>query len=235
MDKRAGLGSDQEEVDEADELASATPLEKPPARYNNLATALGAIGTLGGSITYATLLQLGVNCNDQTIRSLLGYASVLFFGSLFTSVPVILVVGDADENQDLPSRTVWVLWLQLFFAAIMDSVAYICLLLVVLQIALPGPYFVGFAISVAAVLWCMIALLGLIRLYAFIHQILIFAILLIVTALVPVNKIPLVNHLNRTHPNDSCFSPPPAVNCCCSFNTTIEVDPTIELNLTDPG
>ena len=224
MEQRTGLGSDQEEVNEAVELASnqpkssaeasAIPLEKPPARYNNLAAALGAIGTLGGSITYAALLQLGVSCNDQTIRSLLGYASVLFFGSLFTSIPVILAVGDADENQDLPSRTVWFLWLQLFFAAIMDAVAYICLLLVVLQIALPGPYFVGFAISVAAVLWCMIALMWFIRLYAFIPQIVIFVILLIVTALVPADQIPLVNHLNRTHLNNPCSSPPPAVNCC---------------------
>jgi hypothetical protein len=155
------------EVDEAIELApnqkkasaeaSTAPLEKPPARYNNIATALGAIGT------WAAVSHTRHCCSLRELQRSDGPDMPLFW--------------------DLPSRLVWFLWLQLFFAAVMDSVAYICLLLVVLQIALPGPYFVGFAVFVTAALWCAIALMRFIRLYAFIPQIHIFVVLLIVTAL----------------------------------------------------
>jgi hypothetical protein len=180
----------------------------PPKRYADLATALGGIGVFGGAITFTALVAL--NCNENTIRNLLAYASVLFLGSVVASVPVALALRKTSESENVPDTKLCFVRLQLTFVAGLIVAAIFCLLIVILDLGLPGPFAVGVVIVVASiVLWAPIALMTLRNCCGFLLQALPMVVVLVLCLLAAIDELHIPNHQNLLNP---CPDPSPILD-----------------------
>jgi len=92
------LGADNGAVEETAGLAAERPgapepLERPPKRHNDIAAALGGIGTFGGAITFAALLVSNGACTGDNVPILLGHVSFVFLGSLLAVILASYRIG----------------------------------------------------------------------------------------------------------------------------------------------
>jgi hypothetical protein len=97
------------------------------ARYITVGTTLLTMGTFAGTLTFTVLLTLSRDYND-TVRTLLGYASTLFLASITSVFPGIVALQPYSDEQH-PSRTIFWMLVGLYsFAGGCMSVAFFLLM-----------------------------------------------------------------------------------------------------------